>query len=512
MATSSSAINEAEEVAQETESTQKIDPKSPLWKYVTTVGKIQGGGSLAWVCSECQKEFKGSYTRVKAHFLGLKNNGIRICSGPPKENGKDGNGLSKVKIAKYQREQEEADAKANEANPASHLKHPTRLGSSSKPPLYSYGGVGSKRSNLGPLEKSFNNDAREIADAAVAEWIYANGLPFNLVRSPYWAKMVKCLNEAPRGYKSPGYEKIRTTLLSAQKLNLEAKLAPIRDSRLISGVSIISDGWKDQRNRPLINVIAQSPHGAMFLKAVDCLIVEGKYQHIFWTPCAVHSLNLMLSKLGKQIEWIRKIFEEAKEIQAFITNHHMSQGIYREFAKLELLKVAETRFASHIIVLTRLMQVKDALQSMVCSSLWNQWRQSQSDRAQAMKRLVVDDEWWDKVEYLLAFTKPIVDLLRMFDTDMPNLGEVYEGIDSMIEKIRLVINAKENDPDEIFYGEVKDILTKRWNKMTTPLHLLAYALNPKYYAAELLRDPKEAHQTKTQKLEKDLKMLLESFL
>eukprot|EP00253_Pinus_taeda_P003127 PITA_03127 len=243
------------------------------------------------------------------------------------------------------------------------------------------------------------------------------------------------------------------------------------------------------------NVVQVITDNATVCRAAG-LIVEGKYQHIFWTPCAVHSLNLMLSKLGKQIEWIRKIFEEAKEIQAFITNHHMSQGIYREFAKLELLKVAETRFASHIIVLTRLMQVKDALQSMVCSSLWNQWRQSQSDRAQAMKRLVVDDEWWDKVEYLLAFTKAIVDLLHMFHTDMPNLGEVYEGIDSMIEKIRLVINAKENDPDEIFYGEVKDILTKRWNKMTTPLHLLAYALNPKYYAAELLRDPERSAPNK----------------
>eukprot|EP00253_Pinus_taeda_P014475 PITA_14475 len=507
MATSSSAIHEAEEVAQETESTQKVDPKSPLRKYVTTVGKIQGGGSLAWVCSECKKEFKGSYTRVKAHLLGLRNNGVCICSGPLKENGKDGNGLNKIKIAKYRRKQDEADAKANEANPASHLKHPTRLGaSSSKPPLYSHGIVGSKRSSLGPLEKSFNNDAREIADAAVAQCIYANGLSFNLVRSPYWAKMVKCLNEAPRGYKSPGYENIRTTLLSAQKLDLEAKLAPIRDSWLISGVSIISDEWKDQRNRPLINVIAQSPHGAMFFKAVDC---EGQMKdsqfianilieaiELVGPENVVQSLNLMLSKLGKQIEWIRKIFEEAKEIQAFITNHHMSQGLYKEFAKLELLKVVETRFASHIIVLTRLMQVKDALQSMVCSSLWNQWRQSQSDRTQAMKRLVVNDESWDKLEYLLAFTKPIVDLLRMFDTDMPNLGEVYEGIDSMIEKIRLVINAKENDPDEIFYREVNDILTKRWNKMTTPLHLLAYALNPKYYAAELLRDPERSTPNK----------------
>ena len=135
----------------------------------------------------------------------------------------------------------------------------------------------------------------------------------------------------------------------------------------------------------MINVIAQSPKGAMFLKAVDCegeqkdaqfiadilieaiefvgaenvvqvitdnakvckatgMIVEGKYQHIFWTPCAVNSLNLMLSKMGTQIEWIKQIFEEAKEIQSFITNHHMSQAIYREFANLELLKVPKLQY------------------------------------------------------------------------------------------------------------------------------------------------------------------------
>ena len=73
----------------------------------------------------------------------------------------------------------------------------------------------------------------------------------------------------------------------------------------------------------------------------------------------------------------------------------------------------------------------------------------------------------------MAFSNTIVDLLWMLDTDKPSLGEVYEGIDSIIEKIREVINAKEKDPNEVFYNEVKDILTKRRNKMTTPLHLLA---------------------------------------
>lgn len=165
--------------------------------------------------------------------------------------------------------------------------------------------------------------------------------------------MIKAVNEAPKGYKRLGSEKVYTTMSSAENLDLEAKLTPICNSWCISGVSIISDRCKDQRNRHLINVILQSPKGEMFLNAVDCegqmkdsqfnanilieeielvgpenvvqvitdnatvhraisLSIEGKYKHIFWTPCVVHSLNLMLSKMEKKIEWIRAIFEEAK--------------------------------------------------------------------------------------------------------------------------------------------------------------------------------------------------------
>ena len=36
------------------------------------------------------------------------------------------------------------------------------------------------------------------------------------------------------------------------------------------GLTIVLNGWKDTRNRPLINVIGVSPSGVMFLKAVDC--------------------------------------------------------------------------------------------------------------------------------------------------------------------------------------------------------------------------------------------------
>ena len=87
--------------------------------------------------------------------------------------------------------------------------------------------------------------------------------------------MLKSANEAPRGNKAPGYERVRTTLLDQEVKGIDDQLKPIRDSRIETGVSIVLDGWKDARNRPLINVLVVSPKGAMFLKSVDC---EGEFK------------------------------------------------------------------------------------------------------------------------------------------------------------------------------------------------------------------------------------------
>ena len=77
-------------------------------------------------------------------------------------------------------------------------------------------------------------------------------------------------------------------------------------------------------------------------------------------------------------------------------------------------------------------------------------------------------------------------MIRLTEIDTSCLGEVYEGMDSMLEKIRKVIRLEEKDESETFYNEIKDIVVKRWNKMTTPLHTLAYALNPRFYHVDIL--------------------------
>ena len=178
------------------------------------------------------------------------------------------------------------------------------------------------------IAKMVNVQGREEVDIRVARAIYACGIPFNVVWSPNWHDLVRAINTAPAGYKGPNYEKVQTDLLKKEKGLVEDILAPIRASWGSSGFTVVSNGWIDTRHRPLINIIATSPKGAMFLKAEDysrevkdaqfianvliksieqigpkkvvqvitdnapvCkvagLIVDSRFDHIFWAPCIV---------------------------------------------------------------------------------------------------------------------------------------------------------------------------------------------------------------------------------
>ena len=57
---------------------------------------------------------------------------------------------------------------------------------------------------------------------------------------------------------------------------VEVSMLPIKDSWIEIGVTIVSDGWKDVRDHPLVNVTIVSTRGAMFLRVVDC---EGEVKY-----------------------------------------------------------------------------------------------------------------------------------------------------------------------------------------------------------------------------------------
>lgn len=102
--------------------------------------------------------------------------------------------------------------------------------------------------------------------------------------------------------------------------------------------------------------------------------------------------------------------------------------------------------------------------------------------------MIFDEHWWVCVQYVLYITEPIMTMLRFANTDTPCLGDVYDGMDTIVEKVKHSTQAHESDPTkcEALCSKVKAIIIHRWEKMTTPLHLLAYALSSRYYNEAVL--------------------------
>eukprot|EP00268_Persea_americana_P064083 TRINITY_DN8394_c0_g1_i1.p1 TRINITY_DN8394_c0_g1~~TRINITY_DN8394_c0_g1_i1.p1 ORF type:complete len:495 (-),score=69.08 TRINITY_DN8394_c0_g1_i1:901-2232(-) len=393
---------------------------------------------------------------------------------------------------------------------------------------------GSGSSN--PIEKAFNIGARDQLHAEIARMFYSAGLPFQLARNPHFVNAFTFAANSPlTSYVPPGYNMLRTSLLQREKANIERLLQPIKGTWREKGVSIVSDGWSDSQRRPLINFMAVTEGGPMFLKAVDCSgetkdkyfianlmkevindvghenevqvitdnapnckgagqIIESQFPNIFWTPCVVHTLNLALKNIcaAKNVEnnqltysecsWILDIVGDVMHIKHFIMNHSMRLAMFNEFVTLKLLSVAYTRFASVIVMLKRFKLIKRSLQAMVISDKWSCYREDDAGTARFVKEKLLDDIWWDSIDYILSFTSPIYDMLRICDTDKPCLHLVYDMWDTMIEKVKTAIfrhEGKRHDESCGFYDVVHQILVDRWNKNNTALHCLAHSLNPR---------------------------------
>lgn len=170
-------------------------------------------------------------------------------------------------------------------------------------------------------------------------------------------------------------------------------------------------------------------------------------------------------------------------------HHSLPNAIFKSYSNLELLRVAETRFASHIVMAKHLKEVKPALEKMVMDAEWKIYKGDAKNpmdaKAREVKQLIVNDVWWDDLVYLLSFTEPIVDMLRAVNTDAPMLHSIYDMWDTMIENVKAIIFEHE-DKDYItgqsnFFDTIHEILEARWTKSNTPLHCIAHSLVPKYY-------------------------------
>ncbi|KAL2962435.1 hypothetical protein AAZX31_17G143100 [Glycine max] len=383
-------------------SSEYQDDDAPLWSLVTIKEKIgDGGDNRLWSCNFREKVVKSSYSRVKAHLLRIYGSGIATC---PK--------VTNAYLVDLMRVCEEAENRLKSKN----VPLPTDKRTLTPPTLPP------KRRKSSNIESAFNIEDMNHLRAEIARMFYSAGLSFHLARNPHFVSSYSfAANCNLSGFLPPSYNALRTSLLQQEMSHIERLLQPIKSLWSLKGVTLVADVIID--NAPICKSAG--------------LLIEAEFPHIFWTPCVVHTLNLGVKNIcaAKNVDgnenvfneygWIAEVIGDASFIKVFIMTHSMGLAIFNEFSSLILLSIAETRFASMIVMLKRFKLLKRCLQNMVISDQWNSYREDDVRKAAHVKELILNDIWWDKVDYILYFMDPIYSMIRICDTDASNLHLVY---------------------------------------------------------------------------------------
>ncbi|KAL0913450.1 hypothetical protein M5K25_016912 [Dendrobium thyrsiflorum] len=280
-------------------------------------------------------------------------------------------------------------------------------------------------------------------------------------------------------------------------------------------------GISDIKHRSLINILINNPYGTMFLRSVEAsdqvknaefifqlldnivdevgeyLVVQvvtdnasaykaagkklmEKRKHLYWTSCAAHCINLILEKLG-ELPQHKNALTKAKKITKFIYNHSWVLALMRKFSKKEILRPAATRFATAYLTLESMLDARQPLEAMFTSTQWLSCAWAKKAEGKEIRKIVLNDRFWQSVLYAITTTRPLVQVLRMVDAEKkPAMGFIYNAMDEAKEMIASNLGGEEGS-----FREIWNIIDDRWEQqLHRHLHAAGYYINPQYQYAE----------------------------
>ncbi len=334
----------------------------------------------------------------------------------------------------------------------------------------------SKPHKQSSLVSGFEEGHKRKLHSVWANFFYTANIPFSVARNASFKEAVKKTAAFGRPYTPPSYHDLRYKLLNEAKTNIQTQLvARTEDSIQKFGATVSIDGWSSVTTRPLINAMLVSSAGEEFLGSVDTSgcekngvylaavlekfieqvgpknivlvttdnapvnssawdMISEKYPHIFYQGCVVHALNLLLKDWGSE-DWIAKKLNEGILVAKFIKRRHMPLAVLRKYSpNLGLLMPGDTRFASQFIMMERLIKLRGPLEQTVVDPQWADYvrtlrrkrgaKVNQIDLAAAVKRIVLDDHFWNRSINYVEMVEPIICALRDLDSKSPCMGKV----------------------------------------------------------------------------------------
>ncbi|KAL6561966.1 hypothetical protein OROGR_002973 [Orobanche gracilis] len=500
------------------------------WKYGNPVEK----DNTKVQCSFCKQTFSGGINRFKKHLAGGYHRDAVPCDKVPVDI-KDEiiEFLEKKKDLKKSRNMEHVNMEDGDSvdatniqvsqynssmssNQQRHVRGPMDAFFMPDPEAISHQG----KRKLGTNEdsKKVMEHFRNQACKMFARWMYDAGIPFNVVNYESFGPAIEAIGQHGPGMKPPTYHEVRVPLLNNEVEETNKIVEEHRKEWEKVGCSIMCDGWKDKRERTLINFLVNSPKGSIFLESIDasdysktgdkmfelienCVKAVGEdrviqvvtdsasnnvkagkllmrmYPHMYWTPCAAHCIDLMLEDIFK-ITKLKNTSSNAMALCGFIYSRPGIVNMLRYFTKLkELLRPAKTRFATSCIMLARLHLLKNSLQKMFVSDEWNASKWSKEISGKKVASTVLQSSFWKNILFALKVCGPLIKVLRMVDGEKkPPMGYIYGAM----ERAKITIKSSFSKEDE--YKKVFQIIDNRWEvQLHQPLHAAGHFLNPEFF-------------------------------
>ncbi|CAK8571066.1 unnamed protein product [Lathyrus sativus] len=135
------------------------------------------------------------------------------------------------------------------------------------------------------------------------------------------------------------------------------------------------------------NVVQVVTDNAANYKVVGEMLMQKRIK-LYWTPCVVHCLDLMLEDLEKKIS----VYEETFPKDA-------------------------TRFATSYLILGCLYENKEALIRMLTSKEWKSSKCAKLRDGKAIEDVILDQKNWKNIVICLRGATPLIKVLRLVDSD-----------------------------------------------------------------------------------------------
>lgn len=361
-------------------------------------------------------------------------------------------------------------------------------------------------------------------DDACAAWIFSAGIPFNAVRNPKFKEFICKVRTAGASYTPITSDKLRTELLDRAHASVEARVKSIMETTRKYGGTVCCDGWRDAAGRPLLNATFACPTGAFMVcawdsstevktaeyiadkltdvindigadkvvqvimdNAANCVaagkVLEARFEHITFSPCMAHTLDLMLEDWG-QMDFIDELVQKGRDLVTWING---ADAIRTAFTKhtngQKLTKWVATRFATSFLMLESLVKHRASLERTVVDPLVKAYVDRYPAKKAAwlqQKNLVLDREFWKEVTTVLKVLQPAFKLLRMVDGDFACISKVYVHMHRVGEELK--------NAEGLTAGQRREMLkvhSDRWEDMCSDLQRAAYVLDYEFQQHDL---------------------------